>query len=43
MGGSNDFLAVKGSISVGVRYDFQQTSYGLRRKDTQVFATPPVS
>jgi hypothetical protein len=41
MGGSNDFLAVKGSISVGVRDDFQQTKNGLRRKDTLVFAAPP--
>ena len=31
MGGSNDFLAVKGSISVGVRDDFQQTKHGLWR------------
>jgi hypothetical protein len=30
MGGSNDFLVVKGSISVGVRDDFQQTKHGLR-------------
>jgi hypothetical protein len=43
MGGSNDFLAVKGSTSVGVRDDFQQTKDGLRRKDTLVFASPPAS
>jgi hypothetical protein len=43
MGGSNDFLPVKGSISVGVRDDFQQTEHGLRRKDTQVFAAAPAS
>ena len=43
MGGSNDFLAVKGSISVGVRDDFQQTKHGLRRKDTLVFPAPPAS
>jgi hypothetical protein len=41
MGGSNDFLAMKGSISVSVRDDFQQTKNGLRRKDTLVFAAPP--
>ena len=45
MGVSNDFLAMKGSISVGVRDDFfQQTKHGLRRKDTLlVFPAPPAS
>ena len=43
MGGSNDFLAVKGSISVGVRDDFQQTKHGLKRKDALVFPAPPAS
>ena len=43
MGGSNDFLAVKGSISVGVRDDFQQTKHGLRSKDTLDFPATPAS
>jgi hypothetical protein len=43
MGGSNDFLAVKGSFSVSIRDDFQQSKDGLQRKDTLVFAAPPAS
>ena len=43
MGGSNNFLAMKGSISVGVRDDFQQTKHGMRRKDTLVFPAPLAS
>jgi hypothetical protein len=38
VGGSNDFLAVKGSISVGVRDDFQQIKHGLH-----VFGAQPPS
>jgi hypothetical protein len=42
MGGSNDFIAWNGSISVGVRDDFQQTKNGLLHKqDALVFAAPP--
>jgi hypothetical protein len=43
MGCSNDFLAVKGSISVGAQGDFQQTKHGLQRKDSLVFAAPAPS
>jgi hypothetical protein len=43
VGGSDDFLAMKGSISASVRDDFQQRKHGLRCKDSLVFAAPPPS
>jgi hypothetical protein len=40
--GSNEFLGVSGSIHVGIRADFQETDYGLVRKDGTT-VQPPVA
>ena len=40
-GGDNAFLGSSGSIHVGVRDGFHETSTGLRRKDGKVFVSTP--